>query len=1127
MNTLIYATKLWVNGQLFTDTTCTSVINCLDFQLYGKAPMNVWLIPTWSCGGDSSYELQTVQPDPMPLNALQGVWIPDETGEGIVLNALSAADVIAACQNCCGGGNAAADVMSSDEMLVMLAPNQTQLPVRYSSLPLNQTNLPTQYVFSRTDNGTITAYTNAMMAYYGQYLIGTFKMVSRDTGAETTTYTFQSFKLPAWLATDTGSGITFQSNTVPSLPVDKDYVFNLTADGIIYFPVIEASVDELINYLNTSDPFKAMGTWSHNETLDTIQLYATTVLTATLGISVDDVFTYASNDATVPLPADKYYSFNMTNNGVGILPVILNKLTLQEIVDEIQNYDSYLTLGTYEVQADAIVLSSTQSGLPLVLEINLMDAIAYHSNVAPVDDPEKVYAFHLDINGDVVFPSVAADTLANLVIALNGSTVYNVYGSYTQDSGIVTLTSNHVPPITLTVTQVVQNIFTSNAAPVEDPSQLYNLNIQINGSIYGGDITGATLEEVVNAANSNSQYDSNMFGTYSTGTIETSNYIFLTSAVAFSADLVITLVDAPAFVSNAAPVVPGGQHLTATIVLDSVMQYPILSGANVTALAALLTATAPYSTAGSWTVVDTNKIQLRSNLFTSVTITLAASNVYLTNPAPTLTSGQIFQLAVHYNGLWAIPAVVGATLADVVLNIPTSSDYVTIGGTWSVVGTQIQLSGSTQTDVYLELTAITEPVFVSNVAPVITPGERLTFTSILDNVVQYPMIGVGASNPVTDLAIATTSPYSGYGTWTYPGGDKVQLETAKFAGGTLSLSSKNFFLSNQAPTLTGGEIYRLRINSNGSFVSVDVVGATLAALVTNLPPGFDPVIFGTLSVQVDQIRCTNILPGITAPVYVLLNAMTSPVFLSNVAPVVPVNQHLSITVQVGPNIVYPILSAGDVTFLRTRIAGIAPFSGYGTWTLVGGNKIQLATTKYNPMTLTLTASNEFISNPAPTLTSGQTYQLDVYFNTAFVIPPVLGNTLDIILAAIPTTGDYATIGGTWSKGGTGNDQIILTGSTETGIYLVLSAITRPPLAVDSNSAPVLTPGDEYVLTAILDFATLSPTITGLTVAALATNAQANPTYAAAGTWTVNTDKVHLASTTLTSGQLTITTQTIP
>lgn len=1005
---LIQVYPLWQRGQLLLG--CGPMTIDCDNNLMGTLRI-AWLIPR-ECGGGIDYDLSFTQPDPQIQNVLRGVWMQTSDGEGIVFNVESILEIVNACDTCCGNSPLLDRIYSP---LTPIPP-----PTEYA---------PSVYSISRVDNGSSYAVNVAKMDYYGQYDLGTFTYLGNING--TSRYQFASRVMPALL-----NGDVFGNGS---------------------------------NYAK-----------------------------------------FSSNEAP-PKQTDDLYSLMVYSNFYGDSGPWMGK-TLTDIIIQLQA-DTSLGNGTlWSTQQDRILLLGPDVPITLLLDKETVSAPFFLSNAIGATNAGTLYRLNVAAAGITVHDILYGLTLPRLTAAKQMFPDFSDAAVYVKDANKVAFSKPGVTAATLSLVNNVNPVgrfFLSNIVNPLVPGNTYQLIFAYegdNGFETDNTIKGTTMALL--AQQLNVTYPDNRIGTW-TGSVNT---LMVETKVTNIYNILLTinqiLEPVIPFISNAAPAVPANLHLSTGISLDNAVQYPILSGATVAVILANLQAVAPYSGYGTWSIVETNKIQLETNQFSVGSLAIGANNDYVTNPSPTLTAGQVFKLDVYHNLGLTVPSVVGPTLADIVANIPATGDYVTIGGTWSVNGNQIQLTGSAQTNVYLVLTAIAEPVFLSNVAPAVPVGQRLTFQSLLDSGIQYPMVGIGNALPPSSLGLATIPPFSTYGTWSYPGADKVQLVTSKFSEGVLSLSAKDFFLSNVAPTLAGGQIYQLRFNENGSFGAVDLVGSTLAALITNLPPTIDPVEFGTLAVEVNQIRLTNIFPGLTSPLYVILQAMTSPVFVSNTIGAIG-SLHANVRVEIGGIAVYPIMSAGSTGDLVTRLNAYAPFSTMGTWSTSGSNAIQLATTKYNPMTLVLSVSNQFFSNPSPTLTGGQVFRLRGYLDTAFIIPDVIGTTLASLAAKIAGSAAWAAFGGTWSVGGTNNDQIVNTGSANKTLYLYLDAVTAPVFL--SNVAPVVPTNQHLTQTVTVGTEITYPILSAGDVAFLRTRTAAIAPYSSMGTWAVSGgDKMQLS-----------------
>lgn len=1010
---IIQVYPLWQRGQLLLG--CAAITIDCDNNLMGTL-RRAWLVPR-DCAGGKDYDLLFFQPDPNIQNVLTGIWMQTSDGEGIVLNASSITDIISACDSCCG---------NSPVVAVEYSPTAPIVPVvEY---------LPSLYFFTRTDNGSNYAKVKAEMDYYGQYLPGTFTLLSHS--GTTTNYSFSSMHMPSLLNVDAYTGV-----------------------GPYYKKVS-----------NEAPP-------------------------------------KATNDQYSLMVYSSYYG----NSGPWV------GKTLAEIVYQLQTVGGFTTDVAVSVDQNRIMALTVQNDLTFELGVEAITGTVFVSNDSPAIPAGQHLTATITLNGVLQYPTLSAANVNALSALLSSTAPYSSAGGWSAiNSDQIQLNTTVYTSATITLT--ASNVFTSNPGPALTAGQTYQLTVYVNGNPLTPVPTAPTLAEI--AAN----IPTTMPGWTTIGGVWSVNadQIVLTGSTLPEIYLILTAVAEPVILSDDRPA--SGRYAT-TIILDSTQYFPMVTASGVTS-GLDLAAIPEMAALGTWSYPDP-KVQLTVSQFSEGMIVLSGNGVILSNPAPTLPAGHIYQLRIFLTNAFSPVDVVGATLAELITNIPTDYPPYASGlpGTWSVQTNQVRMENPfvAIAHMYVMLQTMTSPVFVSNAIGAIGSQHANVRVEIGTTPI-YPIMSAASTGDLV-TRLNAYAPFSTMGTWATSGSNAIQLTTTKYNPINLVLAVSNVFYSNPAPTLTAGQVFRLRGYWDTAFIIPDVVGTTLASVASKIAGSGAWAAFGgawsvggTGNDQIINTGSTN------KTLYLYLDAVTAPVFLSNVAPAVPTNQHLSQTVTVGTEIAYPILSAGDLAFLRTRTAGIAPYSSMGTWAVSGGNKMQLSGAGYDPITLVLTATDIFYSNPVVAATAAQQYRLKTYLNTAFMTPDVVGNTFDIIIGQMPSIPVYAALGGTWSK--TAND-IRLTGSTETGIYLVLSIETRPPLAVDSNVAPVLPGGDQYVLTATVDLVVLSPTITGLTVAELATNAQANATYAAHGTWTLNTDKVHLASTTVSVASLVITTETIP
>jgi len=257
------ANKLWYDGELAVGM-CPAPFNCE--LLVGATPRDAFLVPSGGNCGVPDYNLSLSRPNPYPSATLQGVWLELRGGKGMMIDAISAQDVIAACDACCGAAP-------------VIAP-------RYDgTLPSPPPPVAATYQFTRTDYGDWYAYNKASLDYWDQYISGTFNRVSYVAGVST--YSLQAYKDPIWIAGDTVTSETprlFVSNVAPTLIGTNVYNMTVTINGVNLSPILTgATVAALQTALSGNATYSALGTWTVVGG-NTIQLSSTTVDLAQLVI---------------------------------------------------------------------------------------------------------------------------------------------------------------------------------------------------------------------------------------------------------------------------------------------------------------------------------------------------------------------------------------------------------------------------------------------------------------------------------------------------------------------------------------------------------------------------------------------------------------------------------------------------------------------------------------------------------------------------------------------------------------------------------------------------------------------------------------------------------------------------
>jgi hypothetical protein len=345
---LITATKLWYDGELAIGA-CPASFNCNTFT--GTTPRAAWLTPIPGCVGSTAYALNLAMPVPLPAGTLEGVWLEFINGTGMMVDAVSVQAVMTACNACCGA-------------TTIVAP-------RYSGVfPVPAPLEFSVYTFTREDQGDWYAYNSASLAYWPQWIPGTFNKISHDDETGITTYTMACYFPPIYINGDTEVSHTsrvFTSNTVPTAGGGQTLVMTVIADGTTLFPPLTgANAAALVSAATASSVYNTKGTYATST--GKITLTSQTVVTGQITVQAKDIVLYVSNDPGAP-GVGQTVSLSVTIDGTGITPQIgaANVTALATALNGSAVYDKY---GTWAAAGTTITLSSaTVLSASLVLSL--------------------------------------------------------------------------------------------------------------------------------------------------------------------------------------------------------------------------------------------------------------------------------------------------------------------------------------------------------------------------------------------------------------------------------------------------------------------------------------------------------------------------------------------------------------------------------------------------------------------------------------------------------------------------------------------------------------------------------------------------------------------------------------
>lgn len=246
MSTVIFqAQKLYENEEFLGDCPAGTVggFNC---DLMQGTPRLAWLIRS-----DAFEQFKVTFTNPKDNNALQGVWV-SIGGLGTLLNVATVAEVIAACNSCCGS-----------------TPN---LAAKYATIPVFLDPVAATYTMTREEDNSEVAFGDFSRDYLKYIIPGTLLRTAYSGGRAT--YTFSSYRDPVPQGPDVLHSTTpdlltgetarvFNSNTIGALGGSQQYSMNVSADGIDYPVLLNAtSLASLVTAANARADLAALGTWT-------------------------------------------------------------------------------------------------------------------------------------------------------------------------------------------------------------------------------------------------------------------------------------------------------------------------------------------------------------------------------------------------------------------------------------------------------------------------------------------------------------------------------------------------------------------------------------------------------------------------------------------------------------------------------------------------------------------------------------------------------------------------------------------------------------------------------------------------------------------------------------------------
>lgn len=245
MDIIFQSQVLYQNEEFIGACTTVQGFNC---GLMQGTPRVAWLTRQ-----DGEEQYKVTFDNPLDNNALQGVWV-SVGGLGTLLNVKTVAEVLAACNACCGSTPA--------------------LTPAYATIPAFVSGVAATYTITRQEDNSAVALEDFALDYMRYIITGTLLRTAYNAGTGIATYTFSSYKDPIALGPDvlhstiadviTGeTARVFTSNIPGALPGGMtNYSMVVQADGTFYPAKLATTLAGMVTAANADAALSLLGTWS-------------------------------------------------------------------------------------------------------------------------------------------------------------------------------------------------------------------------------------------------------------------------------------------------------------------------------------------------------------------------------------------------------------------------------------------------------------------------------------------------------------------------------------------------------------------------------------------------------------------------------------------------------------------------------------------------------------------------------------------------------------------------------------------------------------------------------------------------------------------------------------------------
>lgn len=477
------------------------------------------------------------------------------------------------------------------------------------------------------------------------------------------------------------------------------------------------------------------------------------------------------------------------------------------------SYDG--AISTYQfASCVAPVFADTDTMLPFIVFSNTGDDLG----------PGQTLLFVMLINGGQIGDGITGGTYEELLSNINADADYAAQGTWSLDGNRVRLETYHPDQYELQLSVEGSPTYVSNHAPVLVTGEQFEFTLSSNGVSLSPKLNGDTLQTIATAANNSATY--NTYGSYD---VVDDTIVLSANAVA---NYVLTLAKRVLTIpSNSAPALQTGQAYRMMGVVAGISLPDIEDGNTLNSLLTAILANSTWNSKGTWGIAG-NTITLTTTLISPiVSLIISTRTVTVQSNALVLQGGEQFKVDATFVGS-PLPTLNDGnsyyTLLDVIQADPTWS----IKGNWGTSGSNIQVTTTFITPSPTLVVGKQSQGFNSNAAPALVAGEQYAINATVVGGALPPISGNPDLNELL-YDINNNVDWNSKGTWALNGNVLSLTTTLIIPAATIVISKEQGnFSSNDAPVLTGGNVYQIDATIAGSALTPIKGPLTLPDLLT-------------------------------------------------------------------------------------------------------------------------------------------------------------------------------------------------------------------------------------------------------------------------------------------------------